>query len=90
MSRRWTSVGLVVLAAAVLVVFAVTALRNAGTQGESKEAVTDVAVHVGEITRATLHRYVTAYGNVEPEPAGDGRPPAGAAIGSAPAHWICG
>jgi RND family efflux transporter MFP subunit len=32
---------------------------------------TEVAVHIGKITRATLRAYVTAYGTVEPEPAGE-------------------
>jgi membrane fusion protein (multidrug efflux system) len=55
--------------------------------GEEEEIATDVAVHVGKITRATLHRYVTAYGTVEPEPPGDGRPAAGADL-SAPVGGI--
>jgi RND family efflux transporter MFP subunit len=38
---------------------------------------TEVAVHVGKITRATLRAYVTAYGTVVPEPAGE-RPAASA------------
>jgi membrane fusion protein (multidrug efflux system) len=33
-------------------------------------AATEVAVRVGSITRATLRAYVTAYGYVEPQPAG--------------------
>lgn len=35
------------------------------------EPATEVAVHVGKITRATLRGYVTAYGVVQPEPAGE-------------------
>jgi membrane fusion protein, multidrug efflux system len=45
---------------------------------ESNPAV-EVPVHVGKITRATLHSYVTAYGAVEAEPAGQ-RPAASAHI----------
>jgi membrane fusion protein (multidrug efflux system) len=60
---------------AVLIILRV---RGSGAGGE--EVVTDVAVHVGTVRRATLHRYVTAYGYVEPEPAGDGRRPAGALL----------
>ena len=41
-----------------------------------------MAVHVGRIARATLHRSVTAYGIVEPEPAGRGRVPADAEVAS--------
>lgn len=46
-------------------------------------AGTGVAVHVGHIERATVHRWVVAYGHVEPAPAGSGRP-AGSASLSAP------
>ena len=82
MSRRPRWVGWVVLAAAVLAVVAVFTLRNPRLQEEGKEAVTDVAVHVGKITRAAFHRYVTAYGRVEPEPPAGGRPPARAVVAS--------
>ena len=51
-----------------------------GGQEESDKVVTEVAVQVGKLTRATLHRYVTAYGIVEPEPARDGKPGAGARL----------
>lgn len=76
MNRRGGT-GLAAVAAAVIIL---GALRMSGSGKEGGEVVTDVAVHVGEISRATLHRYVTAYGYVEPEPAGDGRPPAGAML----------
>src|ERR1041384_757475 len=35
---------------------------------EEQKPEADVPVHVGKITRATLHGYVTAFGPVEPEP----------------------
>jgi membrane fusion protein (multidrug efflux system) len=42
--------------------------------GESEPHVNpDVPVHVGKLSRATLHAYVTAYGPVESEPAGSAR-----------------
>ncbi len=41
-----------------------------------------MAVHVGKITRATLHRFVSAYGSVAPEPPAPGRQPAHAHVGS--------
>jgi len=44
------------------------------------EVTTDVAVHVGTIGKATLHRTVTAYGTIEPAPARAGQPAAGAVI----------
>jgi len=43
------------------------------------EPATEVAVHVAKITRATLRGYVTAYGVVQPEPAGQ-NPPASASV----------
>ena len=55
-----------------------------GCRHDSSPATTDteVTVHVGKIVRTTLHRYVAAYGRVEPEPASAGRPPARAVIGA--------
>ncbi|MFH1070761.1 MAG: efflux RND transporter periplasmic adaptor subunit [Candidatus Glassbacteria bacterium] len=47
---------------------------------EEAGVVTEVAVHVGKITRTTLRAYVTAYGTVEPEPPGE-RPAASALVG---------
>jgi len=49
-----------------------------GEDGASGE----VAVRVGAVTRATLHRYVEAFGRVEPAPPGEGTPPARAIIGA--------
>lgn len=49
---------------------------------EDEKIVTEVAVHVGKITRATIHAYVTAYGIVEPEPATRGKPAASARLAS--------
>ena len=55
-----------------------------GCRHDSSPATTDteVTVHVGKIVRTTLHRYVAAYGRIEPEPAGVGRSPARAVIGA--------
>jgi len=47
-----------------------------------EKVVTEVPVHVGKIILATLHDYVTGYGTVEPEPAGNGRPAASAKLTS--------
>jgi len=69
--------GLVALAGVVVVVLVVAARR--GGPGED-EVETDVAVHVGTVARATVHRYVTAYGYVQPRPPGGGRAPAGALL----------
>jgi membrane fusion protein (multidrug efflux system) len=48
--------------------------------GESTKA--EVAVHVGKISVATLRRYVTAFGTVEPEPGTAGQAAASARITS--------
>jgi membrane fusion protein (multidrug efflux system) len=86
MSKRRVVTAIIVLAAALSIIVLIKALRPKGT-GEGEDPAPDVAVHVGKIVRATLHRFVTAYGTVEPEPPGDGRPAAGALI-SAPVGGI--
>jgi membrane fusion protein (multidrug efflux system) len=86
MTKRQLTTGLTVLAVAI--VAAVLLIMGLGSKnGGEEEIVTDVGVHVGKIVRATLHRYVTAYGTVEPEPPGGGKPAAGAFI-SAPVGGI--
>jgi membrane fusion protein (multidrug efflux system) len=86
MTKRQVVTGLIILAVvAAAALILIISLRPGA--GEEEEVVTDVAVHVGKITRATLRRYVTAYGTVEPEPPGDGRPAAGADL-SAPVGGI--
>lgn len=54
-----------------------------GEQDQGDKITSVVAVKVGKLTRATLHRYVTAYATVEPEPAHDGMPGAGARLAPA-------
>jgi membrane fusion protein (multidrug efflux system) len=86
MTKRQVTTGLLILAAAA--VAAVLLIKGLGPRaGEEEEIVTDVGVHVGTIVRTTLHRYVTAYGTVEPEPPGDGKAAAGAIL-SAPVGGI--
>ena len=75
MNSRTAGVGLLVVAAAVVLVLW---LRPA-TPAE-QEVSTDVAVHVAPVARATMRRYVTAYGYVEPEPAHDGHAASGAVL----------
>lgn len=79
MSKRRVVTAIVVLAAALAVVLLIRVLGPADA-GEGEDPTPDVAVHVGKIVRATLHRFVTAYGTVEPEPPSDGIPAAGAFI----------
>ena len=43
---------------------------------------TEVAVEVGKVVKTTLHRYVMAYGTVEPEPEAGGKPSASSRIAS--------
>lgn len=64
-----------------VVILAVVLLSSGSGPGE-EETVTDVAVHVTEVRRGTVRRFVTGYGRVEPEPAGDGRSAGGALITS--------
>jgi len=58
-----------------------------GGADEETKAPTEVAVQVAKVTRVTLRARVDAYGTVEAEPAGGGKP-AGAARLSAPAAGI--
>jgi membrane fusion protein (multidrug efflux system) len=67
-------------AAVVVAVAASTA--GCGRAGSPDETGTEVTVHVDRIVRTTLHRSVEAYGRIEPEPAGGGRPPARAIVGA--------
>ncbi len=87
MTKRQVITGLIILA--VVAAAALVLIHRLGSRaaGEEEEIVTDVAVHVGKIVRATLHRYVAAYGTVEPEPPGEGKPAAGAYL-SAPLGGI--
>jgi membrane fusion protein, multidrug efflux system len=54
---------------------------------EEEKTTTEVAVQVGKVTRLTLRARVDAYGTVDAEPAGGGKP-AGVARLSAPAAGI--
>jgi len=66
-----------------LAVLSLLAVTGMGCREEARDASTaEVTVHVGKITRATLHRYVVAFGRVEPAPSGPGVAPARAIIGA--------
>lgn len=60
---------------------------SGGHNEEEEKPATEVAVRVAKVTRATLRARLEAYGRVEAEPAGGGKP-AGAARLSAPAAGI--
>mgnify|MGYP000482360371 CR=1 FL=1 len=85
-SDRVRRVGPLVVGAAMVVS---ATLTNSACQGGGDDNGTpvEVVVHIGTVTRATLHRYVEAYGRVEPEPPGRGTLPARAIIG-APASGL--
>jgi membrane fusion protein (multidrug efflux system) len=86
MTKRRLVAGSIILVVAVAA--ALLLIKAFGPKGgEEEEIVTDVGVHVGQIARATLHRYITAYGTVEPAPPVAGRP-AGGAIIAAPVGGI--
>ena len=53
---------------------------NTAVSAEERQPATEVVVQTGKIVKTTLHRYVMAYGSVEPEPAMDGKPPASSKI----------
>jgi len=57
-------------------------LKPAGQEEGEAQPPTEVAVHVAPIVRATVRAWVTAYGLVEPEPAGE-RPAAAARVAPA-------
>jgi membrane fusion protein (multidrug efflux system) len=64
----------------ILMIFACIIGCNSAVLAEEQELATEVAVQTGKITKTTLHRYVLAYGMVEPEPAMGGKPPASSKI----------
>ena len=68
----------------VIVAIAIVAIwwkwaGHTGDEAPDAGPSTEVAVHVGKITPATLRAYVVAYGTVQPMPAGDG-PAASASV----------
>lgn len=65
----------------VVMLSACIVCRNSAVWAEEPELATEVAVQTGKITKTTLHRYVMAYGTVEPEPATGGKPAASSKIG---------
>jgi membrane fusion protein (multidrug efflux system) len=53
---------------------------NTTVLADEPELATEVAVQTGKVIKTTLHRYVMAYGMVEPEPAMGGKPAASSKI----------
>lgn len=73
--------GLVVVAAlAVIALLSYRQFDKTAAPVATEEPITEVAVEAGKIVKTNLHRYVTAYGLVEPEPATGGQPPASSLV----------
>ncbi len=77
----------VLLRAAIALVVLGSASCRHHEQTDDDKIATEVAVQVGKVTRANLRGYVEAYGTVEPELAGGGKP-GGAARLAAPAAGV--
>lgn len=80
MSKPRTGVWIAVAVVVVLAVALIVVLKPKG--GGEEETAVNMAVHAGTVTKATLHRFITAYGAVVPEPAAPGRVPADAEVAS--------
>lgn len=77
MNKLRTVFGLLILLAGALVVYYLLKPKPTETSEESAgQIVTEVSVHVGKITRATLHGYVLAYGTVQLAVGSNGAPAA--------------
>jgi len=87
-NARW--IGIVVVAVVVIGLFAARRLRGPAAGDEAGTTVTEVAVRAGAIERATLHRYVTAYGRVVPAPPAPGEAPAEVIVGSSASGLLVG
>ncbi len=79
--RRTLTIIIILIAAVLVAVFLIPRLKSS-EGGENEEVTADMAVHTGTIQKTTLHRFVTAYGKVDPEPAMPGRAPADAEVAS--------
>ncbi len=81
MTKNRTWIGVVVVAAlAVIIVLVLVVFKPKA--GEEAEVEANMAVHTGRVVKMTLHRYVAAYGQVMPQPAGPGLVPADSEIAS--------
>ncbi len=81
MKRKQIVIGTLVVLCAGLGVFALVKSRSADSASDEEGTTpTVVNVQVGTLKLMTLHRYVTAYGMVEPAPATADEPAAGAQL----------
>lgn len=82
MNKRRLGLLLLTVACGLAAVLLWRRAASVGAGDNEERVVTEVAVHVGKIARATVHAYVTAYGMVEAEPAGPGKPAASVHVAS--------
>jgi membrane fusion protein (multidrug efflux system) len=82
MAPRRTQIALAAVATLAVIAFFIWLLIKPGATGEEESLTPEVAVHAGKIVKADLHRFITCYGSVEPEPATEGKPPASALVAS--------
>ena len=81
MNKLRTVLGLLILLAGAIVVYYLLKPKPTETSEESAgQVVTEVSVHVGKITRATLQGYVLAYGTVQLAVGSSGAPAARVSI----------
>jgi len=81
MKRNQIIIGTIVMLCAGLGIYAFLKSRGpASASGENETTPTIVTVQTGALKLATLHRYVTGYGTVEPAPATAEQPAAGAQL----------
>ena len=87
MNRLGTFIGLIILVGGAAGVYRLFQERPAAEEDPEAKVVTEVAVHVARVQKATLHGYVHAYGVVELDPGSDKTAPASVRI-TAPSAGI--
>ncbi len=80
MNRKSTIVGIVVILAAGLGIYALVKSHGDASESGDETTPTVVTVQTGALKLATLHRYVQGYGTIEPAPATAEQPAAGAQL----------
>jgi multidrug efflux pump subunit AcrA (membrane-fusion protein) len=80
MNRKYIVVVIVILAAGLAVVALLKARGKGADSGDEEAPASLVTVQTGTLQIATLHRYVTGYGTVEPAPATAEQPAASAPL----------
>ena len=77
MNKLGTFLGLIILLAVALgTYYLFQGNRSELSEEPEKSVTTEVSVHVGKISRATLHGHILVYGRVKPAVIGSNNPPA--------------